>query len=314
MDTATIPIWQIHKHILAEQGVDFDQIIELRKHFHKHAEGGFIEFGTQSKIRETLFAFGLDADSIKDWAGTGLVADIVGTGPQFDDGDCNWVAFRADIDALEMKEETGLDYTSITDFAHMWGHDGHTATLLATAQFWIKNRDKIPQNKTIRLIFQPAEEGPGGAEMMIREGCMDGVDEIYGYHNMPLGIEGSVTIWHGPFMTGGININIEVIGQGGHGSDPSKSIDPITTACHLHTALHTIKSRSLQNKDLAIFTIGQFESGTTYNVIPRTAITIYKYLFIFVLLNYWVFKNLCLHELFKNFSINNKFIWINIFY
>ena len=168
METEAIPVWQTHKQILTEQGVDFDQIIELRKHLHKHAEGGFKEFDTQSKIRETLLAFGLDADSIKEWAGTGLVADIVGTGPQSDDGDCNWVAFRADIDALKMTEETKLDYASITDFAHMWGHDGHMATLLATAQFWIKHREKIPQNKTIRLLFQPAEEGPGGAEPMIQ--------------------------------------------------------------------------------------------------------------------------------------------------
>ena len=271
METAATPIWQTHKQILTEQGVDFDQIIELRKHLHKHAEGGFKEFDTQRKIRETLLAFGLDADSIKDWAGTGLVADIVGTGPQSDDGDCNWVAFRADIDALEMKENTGVDYTTVTSFAHMWGHDGHMATLLATAQFWIKHRDKIPQNKTIRLLFQPAEEGLAGATVMIKDGWMEKVDEVYGYHNAPFGIEGSISTWVGPLMAGAVHIEIEIKGRGGHGSEPAKSIDPITAAAYLLTAFHTIKSRNVLNTDVVAFTIWKIVSGTRDNVIPDDA-------------------------------------------
>ena len=154
----------------------------------------------------------------------------------------------------------------------MWGHDGHIATLLATAQFWIKYRNKIPSNKTIKLFFQPAEEEPGGALPMIKEGWMDGVDEVYWYHNMPWGIEGSVTVSSGAFMSGWVTVDVEVIGQGGHGSEPAKSIDPITAACQLHNAFHTIKSRSIMNKDIVNFTIWRFESGSTYNVIPRTAL------------------------------------------
>ena len=219
-----------------------------------------------------MIEFGLEEDMIRICAETGLVVDIVGTGEESKEGEWSWVAFRADIDALEMKEETGLDYSSVTEFAHMWGHDGHIAILLATAQFWIKHREKLPKNKTIRLIFQPAEEGPGGALPMIKEGWMDGVDEVYGYHNLPLGIEGSVTISSGAFMSGGFNVEVEVIGQGGHGSEPAKSIDPITAACQLHNAFHTIKSRSIMNKDIVNFNIWKFVSGSTYNVIPRTAL------------------------------------------
>ena len=259
-------IWRKHRQILEDNGVDFERIIELRKDIHKHAEGGFKEFETQRKIKEKLIEFGLEEESIRSCAGTGLVVDIVGAGEESMEGEWSWVAFRADIDAIEMKEETGLEYCSKSEYAHMWGHDGHIAILLATAQFWIKHREKIPKNKTIRLLFQPAEEGPGGALPMIKEGWMEGVDEVYGFHNLSLGIEGSVTVCSGAFLSGDAKVNIEIIGQGGHGSEPAKSIDPITTAWHLHTAFHTIKSRSLMNKDLSVFTIWKFESGSTYSV------------------------------------------------
>ena len=271
MESEEVPNWKKHRDILEEKGIDFDKIIEIRKHFHKHPEGAFNEFETQKKLKEVLTGFGIEESDIKTCAETGLVVDIVGTGEETGEGECNWLAFRADIDALKMKEETGLEYSSVTDHAHMCGHDGHMATLLATTQFWVKHREKIPKNKKIRLLFQPAEEGPGGAEPMIKEGWMEGVDEVYGYHNVPFGVEGSVTCCQGPFMAGVIIIKIEVIGQGGHGSEPAKSIDPITAACHLHTAFHTIKSRSVMNKDVVAFTICEFTSGSTYNVIPRTA-------------------------------------------
>jgi len=175
------------------------------------------------------------------------------------------------MDALPMVEETGVEHQSVTDHAHMCGHDGHVATLLATGQYFILNKNKLPKNKIIRLIFQPAEEGFGGAEPMIKEGCLEGVDEIYGFHNVPFGQEGTVTVKPKEFMAGIVVVEIEIEGKGGHGSEPAKSIDPITTACNLHNALHTIKSRNLMNTDVCAFTICSFQSGTTFNVIPRTA-------------------------------------------
>ena len=120
-------------------------IVSLRKDIHKHAEGGFKEIETQKKIKDILLEFGLEEESIKTCADTGLIADIVGTGDETGEGEWNWIAFRADMDGLEMNEETNLEYSSITKYAHMWGHDGHIATLLATAQFWIKHREVIPK-------------------------------------------------------------------------------------------------------------------------------------------------------------------------
>ena len=211
MEEEKVEIWKKHQQILEDKGVDFEKIIELRKDIHMHAEGGFKEFETQRKIKEKLIEFGLEEERIRTCAGTGLVVDIVGAGEESKEGEWSWVAFRADIDALEMKEETGLDYSSVTEYAHMWGHDGHIAILLAAAQFWIKHREKIPKNKTIRLLFQPAEEGPGGALPMIKEGWMEGVDEVYGLHNFSFGIEGSVTVSSGPFLSGNSNVYIEII-------------------------------------------------------------------------------------------------------
>mmetsp|Transcript_33380 Transcript_33380/g.32835 ORF Transcript_33380/g.32835 Transcript_33380/m.32835 type:complete len:187 (-) Transcript_33380:691-1251(-) len=186
MESST-PIWHKHKEILTEAGIDFDDIEKTRKHIHQNAEGEFKEFNTKAKILE--YFTDVDKDDIKELATTGLTIDIKGTAPPTDEGECNVIALRADMDGLPMKEETGLDYASVTEYAHMCGHDGHMAILITTGLFLKNHRNKIPSNKTVRLLFQPAEEGPGGAEPMIKEGCLEGVDEIYGYHSSPFGPE-----------------------------------------------------------------------------------------------------------------------------
>ncbi len=124
----------------------------------------------------------LGLTDVRTVAKTGLVVDIQSEETK-EKKDC--IAIRADMDALPMKEETGLPYASKTKFAHMCGHDGHTTCLLGLAEYLAKKKDKIPKDKKVRLLFQPAEEGPGGARPMIKEGCLDGVDEVYGYHNFP---------------------------------------------------------------------------------------------------------------------------------
>lgn len=169
-----------------------------------------------------------------------------------------------------MAENNDLPYKSKTDHAHMCGHDGHMTTLMTFADLLMKNRHKIPSNKLVRLIFQPAEEGPGGAPVMIQEGCLEGIDEIYGIHNWPTGVEGTLNVSLKEQMAGVIIVNIKIVGRGGHGSEPANSIDPITAGCMIHTALHTIKSRKIFNSTVASFTICQFNSGTTFNVIPET--------------------------------------------
>ena len=135
------------------------------------------------------------------------------------------------MDGLPIPENAkDLPYRTQTDHAHMCGHDGHMACLLACAEIVQKHLNQIPQGKCIRLLFQPAEEGPGGAKPMIQEGCLKGVDEVYGFHNIPNFDEGDIRVCEGPFFAAVTRVRITVIGQGGHGSTPHKLVDAITCA------------------------------------------------------------------------------------
>jgi amidohydrolase len=137
----------------------------------------------------------------------------------------------------------------------MCGHDGHMATLLCTAEVLITNKDKIPNNKTVRLIFQPAEEGPGGALPMIKDECLEGVDEIYGFHNRPMFKEGIIAVKKGVSMASSTRININVHGLGGHGSTPHMVRDVITASAAILCNLHVLKSRMIDSKINCVFTI-----------------------------------------------------------
>ena len=159
------------------------------------------------------------------------------------------IAIRADIDGLLMEESNKtLEYTSQTSYAHMCGHDGHTATLLAAAKVLWTHREKIPTGKTVRLLFQPAEEGPGGAKPMIAEGCLDGVDEVYGFHNIPNAKNGIIRVKDGPVMAYGSKVDIKIYGRGGHGSTPHLVKDVIGAAAGIHCALHAVKSRMVESR------------------------------------------------------------------
>jgi hippurate hydrolase len=182
------------------------------------------------------------------------------------------VALRADMDALPIPENNPtLPYKTQTEFAHMCGHDGHMATLLAAAEVMIKNRNKIPSGSKVRLLFQPAEEGPGGALPMIKEGCLEGIDEVYGYHNIPNFEEGDVRVIEGAIMAMVSIVKIKILGKGGHGSLPNKVNDVITAGTAIVNQLHTIKSRCIDSKENFIFTLTQFKSGFTFNVFPDEA-------------------------------------------
>jgi len=177
------------------------------------------------------------------------------------------------MDGLPIPENNPhLEYKTMTDHAHMCGHDGHMATILSTAQVLCNNRDKIPRGKFVRLLFQPAEEGPGGALQMIKEGCLDNISEVYGYHNIPNFDEGDIRVCEGPFFAGCSTLKIKVIGQGGHGSAPHKLRDPITAATMMHTALNSIQSRNIDCRKNVVFTICHIESGHTFNVFPDSAV------------------------------------------
>jgi hippurate hydrolase len=140
--------------------------------------------------------------------------------------------------------------------------------LLTGANVMIRNRDKIPSNKGVRLLFQPAEEGPGGAKPMVEEGCMEGTDEVYGCHNMPNYTAGQVRVCDGPIFSEVTLVKIRIVGHGGHGSSPHKTRDPINAAAFVLTALNVIKSRVIHSKENFTFTICNISGGSTYNVMP----------------------------------------------
>ena len=209
-------------------------------------------------------------------AKTGLVVDIKGTGPKSKEakaGTCKVVALRTDLDGLPMPENNqSLPYKSQTAFAHMCGHDGHMACLMSAAQVIAAHRDKIPSDKSVRLLLQPAEEGPGGALPMVKEKCLDGVDEVYGFHNIPNFDEGDIRVCSGPFFAASTRMTIRIIGQGGHGSTPHMLTDPIAAANAVYQALHTIASRNICSRETFVFSICKFSAGHTSNVFPDDAV------------------------------------------
>ncbi|CDW83506.1 amidohydrolase [Stylonychia lemnae] len=260
-----------HINLMQTAGCNIHKLIELRRDIHKHPEGGFQEFETQKKLKAALFSYGIEEENIKVAAKTGLVVDIQGKGEvQADNKGIKMIALRADMDALPIPENNpDLEYKTTNSWAHMCGHDGHMTTLLAAAQVIANNRDKMPSDKTVRLLLQPAEEGPGGALPMIKEdNCLQDVDEVYGFHNVPNFLEGEVRVVSGPIMAQVSVVRINVVGRGGHGSLPHLVNDVITASAFILNNLHTIKSRCIHNKENFVFTICQVDSGFTHNVFP----------------------------------------------
>ncbi len=202
----------------------------------------------------------------RDCAKTGLVADIEGSEP----GRC--VALRADLDALPMQEHTPLDWRSVHEgVAHKCGHDGHTTILLGVAALLARHRAEL--RGRVRLIFQPAEEGVdgGGAKVMVDEGALEGVDEVYGLHNWPGFSRGRLHVCAGPVMAQVFEFETEIRGRGGHASQPQVCRDPIVAGAALVMALQTLVSRTLGSHEAAILSVGTFHAGEANNVIPGAA-------------------------------------------
>lgn len=240
-------------------------LVEIRRDIHKHPELGFEEHRTQRLIKSWLSKLGYEP---RECARTGLVADLR---PELH-GSAATIALRADIDCLPMQEHTELDWRSIHDGrAHKCGHDGHTAILLGTAAVLAHYRDYVGGN--VRLLFQPAEEGVegGGAKVMVAEGVLDGVSEIYGLHNWPHYPRGELRVVEGPIMAQVHTFEITVRGCGGHGSQPQLCRDPIVAGSALVGALQTVVSRGLGVSGGAVVSVCTFEAGTANNVIPEFA-------------------------------------------
>lgn len=232
-------------------------IIDWRRDFHRHPELSFKEFRTAEVITAELQSMGLNPKI--NIGKTGLFADL-----KFGDGPM--IALRADMDALPIEETSGLPFSSKNKgVMHACGHDGHMAMLLGTARALTTGKKKY--NGSIRFIFQPAEEGKGGAEYMIRDGCLNGVDEIYGIHVWNYQPLGEIGVKNGPVMAAADMFNIKIKGIGGHGAAPQGTVDAIVVSSYLIQALQTIVSRNTNPIESTVVTIGQINGGHNFNII-----------------------------------------------
>ena len=240
-----------------------EEMIALRHAIHAHPELGYEEFVTGDLVAQRLAEWGYEVH--RGLGGTGLVGTLkVGDGTRR-------LGLRADMDALPIHEATGLDYASrIPGKMHACGHDGHTAMLLAAAKHLAQSRNF---DGTLHLIFQPAEEGLGGAKRMLDEGLFERFpcDAVFAMHNMPGFPTGKLGFRAGPFMASSDTVVIDIDGRGGHGAVPHKTIDPVVVCANVVLALQTIVSRNVPPLEMAIVTVGAIHAGDAPNVIPQTA-------------------------------------------
>lgn len=244
------------------------QVIEWRRDFHQHPELSNRESRTGRVIAEHLRAIGVDSIQTK-IAHNGVVALIKGD----HDGPC--VALRADIDALPIDEQTGLPYASQNPgVMHACGHDCHTAMLLGAAKVLTQLKDEI--HGTVKLIFQPCEEGApageeGGAELMVKEGVLDNpkVSAIFGQHVNPLLETGKLGYTPEGACAAVDQFKIVIQGKQTHAAYPWKGIDPVVTTAHIVTALQTIHSRVVDTRETAVISIGKINGGARWNIIPN---------------------------------------------
>lgn len=233
-----------------------------RRHLHSIPELGFQEHQTSAYIASKLDEWGVPYVRL---AGTGLVATLrAGTSPRT-------IGLRADIDALPMQEANEFEWRSTTPGRmHACGHDGHTAMLLGAVRYLAETRNF---DGTVNFIFQPAEEGPGGAKVMIDEGLFEKFpcERVYGAHNDPLMPVGQMSMIVGPAMAAADTFSIRITGRGGHAARPHHTIDPLIAGAHVALALQTIVARRTDPLESAVVSITQFHAGTADNVIAQHA-------------------------------------------
>ncbi len=239
-----------------------DEMTEWRRDIHTHPETAFEEHRTAQVIADKLESFGIEID--KGLAGTGVIGIIEGNQP----GD-KAIGLRADIDALDIYEQTNKPYASKNPGKmHACGHDGHTTMLLGAAKYLADNRDFAGK---VYLIFQPAEENEGGGRVMVEQGLFDKfpMDEVYGLHNWPGMPVGHIGMKVGPLMAAYDIFRITVTGRGSHGAMPHDGIDPVLVSAHIITNLQTIASRNVDPQDSVVVSVTQVHGGDAYNVIPE---------------------------------------------
>ena len=241
-----------------------DELTAIQRDLHQHPELGFQEVRTSGIVAEKLESWGIEVH--RGLGGTGVVGIIEGRA-----GKGRSIGLRADMDALPIEERTNLPWRSRTPgIFHGCGHDAHTTMLLGAARHLASSRNFAGR---VVLIFQPAEEGLGGARAMLADGLFDRFpcDEIYAIHNSPYHGPGEVGIRPGTAMAGADFFDIRINGRGSHGAMPQVARDPIYIATTLVQALQSIVSRNATPTDPAVLSVTQFHSGSAYNVIPDTA-------------------------------------------
>ncbi|MEE8342040.1 MAG: amidohydrolase [Candidatus Neomarinimicrobiota bacterium] len=245
-------------NILPEVNAIKNELIANRRELHKFPELGFNEHRTAKFIADKLKSYGID---VKSGIGkTGVIGNLKGN-----DGG-KTIALRADMDALPVQETGDIAYKSQNDgVMHACGHDGHMAMLLGAAKILSQSKESLPVN--IRFIFQPAEEGEGGAQYMIADGCLENVDEIYGMHLWNYQPYGEIGVKSGAVMAAADIIDITIKGIGGHGATPQGTVDAIVTASNLIMNFQTIVSRNTDPLENTVITIGKIAGGHGFNII-----------------------------------------------
>jgi amidohydrolase len=239
------------------------ELTAIRRDLHAHPELGLEVPRTAEVVAGLLAGWGIEVH--RGVGGHGVVGVLrQGNGP-------GAIGLRADMDALPISEATGVAYSSRTPGRmHACGHDGHTAMLLGTARYLAATR---AFQGTVNFIFQPGEEGAGGALAMLADGLFQRFpcDQIYALHNRPGSPVGQFSIAPGPAMAGGAFFDIAITGKGAHGARPEASIDPVHAACQIGTALQSVVARNLPPFEMAVLSVTQIHAGDAYNVIPQTA-------------------------------------------
>ena len=250
---------------LLEPIVEFQQELKaIRRDIHAHPELRFEEERTSDKVAKQLEAWGIPV--VRGLGKTGVVGIVKGRdGP-------GAIGLRADMDALPMQESNTFEHASVNPGKmHACGHDGHTAMLLGAARHLADHRDFAG---TVYLIFQPAEEGGGGAKTMIDDGLFTRfpMDAVFGMHNWPGMKVGTFAVTPGPMMASSNEFEIFIKGKGAHGAMPHLGVDPIMVAVQMAQSLQTILTRNKKPVDAAVISITQIHSGSAYNVVPEEAV------------------------------------------
>lgn len=239
-----------------------EELRQIRRDLHRIPELGLKEYKTSAYIREKLTSFGIT--ELETWLETGVVAVIRGKGKG------QAVAFRADMDALPVTEQTGCDFTSEhVGCMHACGHDGHVTVLLGFAKYLQEHKDELEND--VVLIFQPAEEGPGGAQLLVDAGLFEKhpVRCIIGCHIFPQVPQGKVACRKGAMMARNGEVDVHIYGESAHGAQPQLGHDAVLAAGAVITGLHTILSRNVSPLDSGVLTFGAIHGGEACNIIAK---------------------------------------------